>query len=191
MTWVMTISWIGQPNTGIITTIMHMQKQLCGRTTYVHIHYLMISSFSKFFMWAKEIYETLWSAVWLHPFFNEREIDCCEKETIGLDVKLLMALKVNAYGIAANVFCGYCQMGESTAHKCCECFNEAILKCKELTSIFLWKMTKADAQRVTKLHFSKHGIHGMLRCIDCMHVVWKNYPVALQGAFTGKKACQH
>jgi len=42
-------------------------------------------------------------------------------------------------------------------------------------------------QRVTKLHFLKHGIQGMLRCLDCMHVVWKNCPVTLQGAFTGKE----
>jgi len=48
-------------------------------------------------------------------------------------------------------------------------------------------MTKADAERVTQLHFQQHGVHGMLGCLDCMHVVWKNCPVALQGAFTGKE----
>ncbi len=79
------------------------------------------------------------SAIWLHPFFKKGNVDCCGWETIGLDVKLLMALKVNAYGIAANAFCDYFQMGESTACKCCECFNEAITQCKELTGIFLKK----------------------------------------------------
>jgi len=134
-------------------------------------------------------YKMIRSAVQLHPFFNKDNIDCCGgQETIGLDVKLLIALKVNAYGIAANAFCNYFQMGESMAHnKCCECFNEAITQSKELTGIFLRKMTKADAQRVTKLHFLKHGIHGMLGCLDCMHVAWKNCPVVLQGAFTGKE----
>ncbi len=48
-------------------------------------------------------------------------------------------------------------------------------------------MTKADARRVLQLHFFKHGIHGMLGWLDCMHVIWKNGPVALQGAFTGKE----
>jgi len=56
-----------------------------------------------------------------------------------------------------------------------------------LSAIFLQKMTKADAQRVAQLHFSKHGIHGMLGCLDCMHIIWKNCPVALQGAFCGKE----
>ncbi len=123
----------------------------------------------------------------MHPFFAKRDFDCCGQETVGLDCKLLMALKVNAYGVAANAFRDYFQMGESTARKCCELLNEALMHCKELTTIYLRKMTKADAQRVAQLHFVKHGIHGMLGCLDCMHVVWKNCPVALQGAFTGKE----
>jgi len=98
-----------------------------------------------------------------------------------------MSLKMNAYGVAANAFWDYFQMGESTACKCCECFNEAILQCKELTSIYLQKLTHADAKNFSNLHFSKHGIHGMLGCLDCMHVIWKNCPVAFQGAFQGKE----
>jgi len=61
------------------------------------------------------------------------------------------------------------------------------MHCKELTSIYLCKMTKVDAQRVVQLHFVKHGVHGMLGCLDCMHVVWKNCLVALQGMFTRKE----
>jgi len=98
----------------------------------------------------------------MHSFFPTNEFDCCGRGTIGLDVKLLMALKVNSYGVAANVFHNYFQMGESTACKCCKYFNEAIAQCKELTAIYLQKMTKADARRVLQLHFFKHGIHGML-----------------------------
>jgi len=126
-------------------------------------------------------------------FFAKHDYDCCGQETVGLDCKLLMALKANAYGVAANAFHDYFQMGESTACKCCKCFNEALTHCKELMAIIFWKMTKANAQRVLQLHhFQKHGIHGMLGCLDCMHVVWKNCPVALHGTFTGKKkACQH
>jgi len=38
-----------------------------------------------------------------------------------------------------------------------------------------------------KVAFLKHVICGMLRCLDCMHVVWKKCPVTFQGAFTGKE----
>jgi len=143
--------------------------------------------FKRIFCVSKAVYETIRAAVRTYPFFSTNETDCCGQPTIGLDVKILMALEVNAYGVAANAFRDYYQMGESTAHKCCDSFNEAITQCTELTSIFLRKMTKADARRVAQLHFSKHGIHGMLGCLDCMHIIWKNCPVALQGAFCGKE----
>jgi len=102
----------------------------------------------------------------MHPFFAKCDFDCCGQETVGLDCKLLMALKVNAYGVAANAFHDYFQIGESTAQKCCELLNKALTHCKELTSIYLCKMMKADAQRVAQLHFVKHGIHGMLGCLN-------------------------
>jgi len=101
----------------------------------------------------------------------------------------MMALKVNAYGIAANAFHDYYQMGESMARKCCKCFNEAISTCKKLTNVFLCKMTKNDAKRIVELHKQKHGVAGLLGSLDCMHVICKNCPIALQGAFMGKEGC--
>jgi len=91
----------------------------------------------------------------------------------------MMALKVNAYGVAANAFHNYFQMGESMARKCCECFNEALSNCNELTNIYLRKMTKHDVQRIVQLHKMAHGVAGMLGSLDCMHVIWKNCPIAL------------
>jgi len=64
---------------------------------------------------SKPIYEAIRTAVGMNPFFAKRDFDCCGQETVGLDCKLLMVLKVNAYGVAANAFCNYFQMGESTA----------------------------------------------------------------------------
>jgi len=52
--------------------------------------------FQRIFRVSKPIYETIRSAVRVHSFFSTSEFDCCGRESIGLDVKVLMALKVNA-----------------------------------------------------------------------------------------------
>lgn len=48
-------------------------------------------------------------------------------------------------------------------------------------------MTRADARNVSELHRAVHGVEGMVGSLDCMHVQWKNCPVAWQGQFEGKE----
>ncbi len=48
-------------------------------------------------------------------------------------------------------------------------------------------MTKNDTKRIVELHKRKHGAAGLLGALDCMHKTWKNCPITLQGAFTGKE----
>jgi len=123
--------------------------------------------FKCMFQISKTVYKIIHAAVQTHSFFRTKEFDCCGRVTIGLDVKILMALKVNAYGVAANSFCNYYQMGESMARKCCECFNKALSNCNELTYVYLCKMMKHDEKRIVKLHIKKHGVAGMLSLLDC------------------------
>ncbi len=48
-------------------------------------------------------------------------------------------------------------------------------------------MSRSDAEAVRKLHKEKHGVDGMAFSINCMHIFWKNCPVAWQGMFQGMK----
>jgi len=60
--------------------------------------------FKCMFWVSKSVCETICVAVRLHPFVLNTGRDCCDREAIDLDVKVLMSLKMNAYGVAANAF---------------------------------------------------------------------------------------
>jgi Plant transposon protein len=98
-----------------------------------------------------------------------------------------MGLKLLAYGVSVSAFVDYFQTGVSTGrlcfHKLCKCISESEVLC----SNFMRVMNRADAHRATDLHLQQHGVDGMLKLLDCVHVGWKNCPVAWQGAFQGKE----
>lgn len=134
------------------------------------------------------IFETLRAAARKHPFFRPgNKTDAVGREAIDINVKLVMALKQIGYGCAGTAFTDYCQMGESTARDCLTFFIEVLYNSNELVDVFLRDMTRADARRVVEMHRQEHGVDGMLGSLDCMHVRWKNCPVAWQGTYNGKE----
>lgn len=119
-------------------------------------------------------------------FFRERE-DATGRRPICPKVKILMGLKLLAYGVSPSAFQDYLQMGETTARLCMKKLCFAIFNSNEVKDIFLRDMNRADAMKVAQLHLDQHGVDGMIGSLDCMHIYWKNCPVGWQGQFSGAK----
>jgi Plant transposon protein len=120
------------------------------------------------------------------PFFTDRT-DALGRRGICPKVKLLMSLKLLAYGCSPSAFLAYFQMGETTARQCLTRFALIMSSHPDILEVYLRPLSRSDAKQVTSLHRDVHGVEGMVGCLDCMHVGWKNCPKAWQGQTAGKE----
>ena len=112
--------------------------------------------------------------------------DAIGEAGIRAEVKVLCTLKTIAFGCSPVAFRDYYQLCQMTGTEGLKAFFRAILK-SDLPSIYLRKTTEADVQRITEMHEKQHGVPGLLLSLDCLHVFWKNCPVALQGHYKNGK----
>lgn len=145
--------------------------------------------FQRIFRISKDVYNVMKRECALNNkfFCDEVRLDAAGKKNITIDAKLLIALKFLAYGCSVNTFLDYFQMGESTANKCVHEFVKTVSNSDLLNSIYLRQMSRTNAKKVCDLHKTVHGIHGMVGSLDCLHIPWKNCPVAHEGSFIGSK----
>ncbi|CAM8965362.1 unnamed protein product [Rhodiola kirilowii] len=98
--------------------------------------------------------------------------------------KMTAALRMLAYGAAADQCVEICRMGESTTLECMKTF------CQQVEGLFgkeyLRAPTPADLRRLLA-RGEQRGFPGMIGSIDCMHWEWKNCPSGWGGAYSGRK----
>ena len=76
-------------------------------------------------------------------------------------------------------------MSRTTARTC---VKEFCLRVKQkYQGEYLRLAEPQDIQSIVRLHKDVHEVNGMYGSLDCMHVFWKNCPVAWQGQFKGKE----
>ncbi|KAL3645413.1 hypothetical protein CASFOL_010593 [Castilleja foliolosa] len=95
--------------------------------------------------------------------------------------KCTVALRMLAYGVAADVCDEYVKIGESTAVECTQRFCEGVIAMFQ--DEYLRRPNVQDLERLLEVG-QERGFPGMIGSIDCMHWQWKNCPKAWQGQFT-------
>ena len=113
-------------------------------------------------------------------YFTQR-VDAANKEGISPLAKCTTAMRMLAYGVAADAVNEYIKIGGTTALECLRRFCKGVIQLYEHE--YLRAPTQDDLQRI--LHVSEmRGFPGMIGSIDCMHWEWKNCPTAWEGQFT-------
>ncbi|XP_057523881.1 uncharacterized protein LOC130803698 [Amaranthus tricolor] len=116
------------------------------------------------------------------PWFTTNIDATCRKGLSALQ-KCTAALRMLAYGVAANQVDEYLQISESTAREALTHITKGIIN--QFGQHYLRKPTPQDLTRL--LAFSEErGFPGMIGSVDCMHWEWKNCPAAWKGQYQGR-----
>ena len=169
------------------TKFDYERARLCVQNDHLGPNALLDRSFERIFRVSRTIFDRILNlAGAADPFFTYK-LNPVTKRCIYPEVKVLMALKCVAFGVAPIAFCDHFQMGDSAGRACLKNLCHVIAKGQPLRQKYLRKMTKSDARKVGELHQREFGIPGIMGCLDCMHVYWKNCPAAWQGQCKGAK----
>ena len=102
-----------------------------------------------------------------------------------LEARLLLPLRVLAYGVAQTAFYDVFEISDTMARKCCEEFDKMMRQLYQ--EEYLRLPTEEDLASIIKLHKSTHQRDGMFGSLDCMHFAWNKCPKAWQGSYKGAK----
>ncbi|KAL0787330.1 hypothetical protein Bca101_003576 [Brassica carinata] len=114
------------------------------------------------------------------PYFQQRR-DATGRFGLTALQKATAAIRMMAYGCAADAVDEYLRLGETTALLCLDNFVEGIINL--FGDEYLRRPTPEDLQRLLDLGEIR-GFPGMIGSIDCMHWEWKNCPTAWKGQYT-------
>ncbi|WZZ71565.1 hypothetical protein YC2023_082935 [Brassica napus] len=113
------------------------------------------------------------------PFFQQRR-DATGRLGLSPLQKCTAAIRLLAYGDAADTVYEYLRLGESTTLSCLHHFTDGIIQL--FGDEYLRRPTPEDRQRLLDIG-EKRGFPGMVGSIDCMHWEWKNFPTAWKGQY--------
>ena len=113
------------------------------------------------------------------PYFQNKQ-DATGRQGLSSLQKCTAAIRMLAYGVAADAVDEYIRIGESTTIECTKRFVSAIIDV--FGDEYLRRPNPEDLERLLRKG-QQRGFPGMLGSIDCMHWEWKNCPVAWHGQY--------
>ena len=115
------------------------------------------------------------------PYFIQKR-DNAQRLSLSSLQKITAALRMLAYGVAADFMDEYVRIGESTARESMKKFVQAVVDI--FSKEYLRSPNNEDIARLL-VNGERHGFPGMLGSIDCMYWKWKNCPTAWKGQYSG------
>jgi Plant transposon protein len=101
-----------------------------------------------------------------HDLYFQNKVDSTGRKSLSTMQKCTAAMRMLAYGVAADAVDEYLRIGESTTRKCTERFVRAVINF--FGEEYMRRPNVADIERL--LHMGQQrGFPGMLGSIDCMH----------------------
>jgi hypothetical protein len=140
--------------------------------------------FRRRFRMSKTLFLCIVNDIEEHDDYFKQKPDATKRMGFSSLQKCTAAIRLLAYGFAADLADELYKISESTALESLErfCINVDQLYGKE----WLRAPNKDDVKHLMAIN-AQRGFPGMLGSIDCMHWHWKNCPVALAGQYEGKE----
>nr|XP_023889926.1 uncharacterized protein LOC112001981 [Quercus suber] len=137
--------------------------------------------FRRRFRMSRSLFLRIQSAVETYePYFIQKR-DNSQRLGLSSLQKITVALRMLAYGVAADFMDEYVRIGESTAIESMKKFVKAVVDI--FSKEYLRSPNNEDIARLL-VNREKRGFPGMLGSIDCMHWKWKNCPTAWKGQYS-------
>lgn len=117
-----------------------------------------------------------------NPYFQQRA-DACGRLGASPLLKCTAAMRLLAYGTAADSVEDYLRVSGCLARESLHNFVEEVIS--NFSNEYLRRPTEQDLMRL--LHAGEEqGFPGMMGSIDCMHWEWKNCPREWRGQYQGR-----
>jgi hypothetical protein len=139
--------------------------------------------FARRFRMPRAVFDRIYTAVSTRPEFK-RKTDALGKKGLHPLQRVLAALRMLAYGTAADAVDEYVRISESSALDSLRCFCQAV--CDVFGEEYGRQPTESDLRRILSIN-EMRGFPGCLGSIDCQNWKWERCPIAFAGQFSGKE----